>query len=145
MLHRNKKPQDLHEGKWNGLGGKVEPGESPEECAVREIREESGLEVDQLACKGFIAFPSFDGANDWHVHVYLATVFPGECKPCGEGELDWIENEKVLSLNLWEGDRIFLPWLDRPDFFSAKLIYQSGKLASHQVTFYPARPLAASR
>ncbi len=145
MLFRNKKPNDHHEGKWNGLGGKIEPGESPEECAVREVREESGLETDSLLYKGFIAFPRFDGVHDWQVHVFVITAFHGNLRPCPEGELSWIDDEKLLDLNLWEGDRIFLPWLSRPDFFSAKFVYENKKLISHHPHFYTSAPAPTSQ
>ncbi|MDZ7764918.1 MAG: NUDIX domain-containing protein [Melioribacteraceae bacterium] len=70
MLYRNKKENDYHEGKWNGLGGKFEPGETPEDCAIREIKEEAGLTVKKLVMKGFITFPLFDGKDDWHVFLF---------------------------------------------------------------------------
>ena len=72
MLHRVKKKNDFHEGKWNGLGGKFDEGESPEDCVIREIREESGLKIKKPRLHGFITFPNFDGKNDWHVFIYTA-------------------------------------------------------------------------
>ena len=78
MIYRNKKQNDYHEGKWNGLGGKFEPGETPEECAVREIEEESGLKVRSVIMKGFITFPLFDGKDDWYVFLFTADEFEGE-------------------------------------------------------------------
>ena len=82
MLHRVKKANDYHEGKYNGLGGKLEPGESPEECAIRETREESGLELVDPILKGFITFPNFDGVDDWYVFLFVCTQFTGKMK-CG--------------------------------------------------------------
>jgi 8-oxo-dGTP diphosphatase len=136
MVHRIKKTNDMHLGKWNGLGGKLESGETPEECAIREIREESGLAITDPLLKGVLTFPAFAKDEDWYAFVFLVTHFSGELIESPEGQLAWIENDDLLSLNLWEGDRIFLPWLDKPGFFSGKFVYKEGKLADHQVVFY---------
>ena len=136
MLHRVKKENDYHHGKWNGLGGKFEPGESPEECAVREIKEESGLNVKSIKMKGFITFPIFDGIEDWHVFVFVIDDFDGELIDSNEGNLGWIPNEELININLWEGDKYFIPWLFEDNFFSAKFIYEDGKYLSHTVHFY---------
>jgi 8-oxo-dGTP diphosphatase len=138
MLYRNKKPNDMHEGKWNGLGGKLEPGESPEECMRREVGEESGLTASATQLKGILTFPLFDGLEDWYVFVYTVSKFSGDLAESAEGELHWIPDEELLDLNLWPGDRIFLPWLGGERFFSAKFVYRQGELVSHSVTFYPA-------
>jgi 8-oxo-dGTP diphosphatase len=137
MLHRIKKANDVHEGKWNGLGGKAGPGESPEECARREILEESGLRAHSLDLRGFLTFPEFTPGKDWYVFVFHVHDFDGDLIDSPEGRLAWIPDDEILGLNLWEGDRIFLPWLDGPDFFSGKFEYQDGQLASHAVSFYP--------
>jgi 8-oxo-dGTP diphosphatase len=137
MIHRIKKAGDMHAGKWNGLGGKLEPGESPEECAAREIYEESGLTVETLRLKGFLTFPAFANDEDWYAFVFLAGGCTGELIDSPEGVLEWVDDARLLDLNLWAGDRVFLPWLDRPDFFSAKFIYQDGHYIDHQVSFYP--------
>ena len=136
MIHRVKKENDMHAGKWNGLGGKLEPGETPEECAIREIREESGLVVSNPLLKGFLTFPMFDGVEDWYAFVFLVRDFEGDLIDSLEGFLKWVPNEEVLDLNLWAGDRIFLPWLERAGFFSGKFIYQDGELIDHHVTFH---------
>ena len=136
MIHRVKKENDYHQGKWNGLGGKFEPGESPEECAVREIEEESGLLVKNNKMKGFITFPMFDGKEDWYVFIFTADDFEGKLIDSNEGNLDWIPNEKLTEINLWEGDKHFIPWLFQDKFFSAKFIYENGKYISHEVSFY---------
>ncbi len=141
MLHRIKKKEDIHQGKWNGLGGKFDPGETPEECARREIYEESGLEVQNLELKGFLTFPDFDGSKDWYVFVFIITEFTGSLKECSEGDLAWIKNEELLNLPLWEGDRIFLPWLKKDPFFSGKFVYKEGQLVEHSVHFYPSKNL----
>lgn len=137
MIHRIKKANDMHQGKWNGLGGKLEPGETPEECAIREIQEEAGLRVKSLVLKGMITFPGFANDEDWYTFLFVVDEFEGELIESPEGYLEWIPNDRLLDLNLWEGDRIFLKWLDRPGFFSAKFEYQDGKLIRHEVCFYP--------
>ena len=136
MIYRNKKENDYHEGKWNGLGGKFEQGESPEECAIRELKEETGLDVKNPVMKGFITFPKFDGVDDWYVFVFVIKEFKGELIDSPEGHLEWIENDKLTELNLWEGDAIFLPWLFQEKFFSAKFNYDNGKFVDYEVIFY---------
>ena len=136
MIHRVKKENDFHEGKWNGLGGKFEPGESPEQCAIREIREESGLVARNLSMKGVLTFPIFDTINDWYAFVFVVDDFEGELIDSAEGELEWIDNHELEKLNLWEGDRFFLPWLDQEKFFSAKFVYVNGEYIRHDVEFY---------
>lgn len=136
MIHRVKKHNDIHEGKWNGLGGKIEAGETPEECAIREIREESGLLVKNLSLKGFLTFPQFANHQDWYAFVYVIDAFEGELIDSPEGVLHWINDSDLTNLNLWEGDRVFLPWLDQPGFFSAKFVYEDGNYIDHEVVFY---------
>lgn len=136
MIHRVKKQNDMHAGKWNGLGGKLEPGETPEECAIREIREESGLVASNPLLKGILTFPAFDGIEDWYAFVFVVREFEGQLIDSREGILRWVDNSEVLDLELWEGDRIFIPWLDRPGFFSGKFIYQDGCLVDHHVVFH---------
>lgn len=139
MLHRVKKVNDIHEGKWNGLGGKFQAGETPEACARREIFEESGLTANSLDFKGILTFPSFDKGEDWYVFVFVVRDFCGMLISCNEGELNWIEDNNLLSLPLWEGDRLFLPWLSKPQIFSASFHYQNRELLHHEVSFYPER------
>ena len=136
MLHRIKKENDMHEGKWNGLGGKFIDGESPEECVIREVKEESGLIITKPALKGILTFPRFDETNDWMVFVFVANQFTGSLIDCDEGVLEWIPNEKLLDLNLWEGDKIYKKWLDTHPFFSAKFVYEKRNYKSHEVVFY---------
>ncbi len=136
MIHRVKRPGDMHYGKWNGLGGKLHPGESPEECVIREVREESGLLISRPALKGVLTFPSFNRGDDWYVFVFTASQFRGQLAESAEGHLQWVDNRELLKLELWEGDRIFLPWLDRRKLFSAKFNYRQGRLAGHSVSFY---------
>jgi 8-oxo-dGTP diphosphatase len=136
MLHRVKKANDYHEGKYNGLGGKLEPGESPEECAIRETREESGLELVDPILKGFITFPNFDGVDDWYVFLFVGTQFTGEMIDSPEGDLEWIDDDKLAGIPLWEGDYMFLSWLEGDRFFSAKFNYEDGRYIDHTVTFH---------
>lgn len=136
MVHRTKKENDMHMGKWNGLGGKLEPGETPEECAIREIYEESGLTVTKPLLKGILTFPGFANDEDWYAFVFVAPEFEGELIESPEGMLKWVDDEQLLDLNLWEGDRIFLPWLEGYRFFSGKFVYVDGQLTDHEVVFY---------
>ena len=136
MLHRIKKENDIHKNKWNGLGGKLEPGESPEDCVKREVFEESGLIIESPNLHGVITFPKFDGIDDWIVFVYTANNFEGNLIECDEGKLDWVSDDQLLNLNLWEGDKIFIPWLTQNKFFSAKFIYDKKKLINYDVIFY---------
>ena len=136
MLHRVKKEQDFHEGKWNGLGGKLDPGETPEACAIREVKEESGLDLKALKLRGIITFPLFDQVDDWYVYLFTGTEFSGDLIDSPEGDLEWIDNDKLLDLNLWEGDYIFLQWIEQERFFSGKFVYEEKQLVDHSVVFY---------
>ena len=110
MMFRNKKPNDPNEGKWIGVGGKVEPGETVEQCARREILEETGLTVRELTAWGDVWFRS-DVWEDEVMHLFAASGAEGELSECDEGELHWIEKDEVFSLRLWDGDRVFLKYL----------------------------------
>jgi 8-oxo-dGTP diphosphatase len=136
MLHRIKREDDIHAGKWNGLGGKFEPGESPEECVTREVREESGLEIKNPRLRGLLMFPAFKG-EDWYVFVFTAEEFSGELKENEEGYLKWIPDNELETLPLWPSDPIFLPWIRDEKFFSAKFLYEGEEMKDHTVTFYP--------
>ncbi len=136
MLHRIKKENDMHEGKWNGLGGKLESGESPEECAIREVKEESGLDIQNPQLKGVLTFPAFSKNEDWYVFLFVITEFFGTLIDSDEGNLEWIDEDKIFDLPLWQGDKIFLKWLDKEAFFSAKFVYKNKKLLNYDVRFY---------
>ena len=130
MLHRTKKVNDENHDKWIGVGGKFEEGESPEECMLREVQEETGLTLTQWRYRGIVTFVS----NEWggeYMHLFTADGYSGELKSCEEGELEWVEKERLYSLPIWEGDKIFLRLLDsgRP-FFSLKLCYEGERLVS---------------
>lgn len=137
LLQRNKKENDIHAGKFNGLGGKFEPGETPEACARRELFEESGLIAESLDLRGFITFPRFAKGEDWYVFVFLIGKFSGELIDSPEGTLEWVKTADLHKLNFWEGDYIFLPWLFLPPRFSAMFQYEDGRLVKHEVHFYP--------
>jgi len=141
MVYRNKKPNDMHAGKWNGLGGKFEAGETPEACAIREIQEESGLVVQNPRLRGLLTVPAFSDEVDWYAFVFTVDItdeqFRGELIDSPEGELRWIDDADLYSLNLWEGDEIFMRWLEQDAFFSARFDYTDGRLAGHEVVFYP--------
>lgn len=136
MLHRIKRANDMHAGKWNGLGGKLLPGETPEACAIREVQEESGLTMVDPILRGILTFPGFANDDDWYTFVFVAHAFHGALVDCDEGVLRWIDDQQLLDLNLWEGDRIFLPWLDRDEFFSGRFTYVNNVLTEHAVVFY---------
>ncbi|MEZ0397061.1 MAG: 8-oxo-dGTP diphosphatase [Anaerolineales bacterium] len=135
MIHRNRKAGDMHAGKWNGLGGKFEAGESPEACVTREVREESGLEIHAPRLRGLLVFPNFKG-NDWYVFVFTATEFDGELRDSPEGELCWVPDEELERLPLWPSDRVFFPWLEGAHFFSARFVYEGDEMKSHEVAFH---------
>ncbi len=131
MLYRNKKENDANAGKWVGIGGGFEPRESPEECAKREIFEETGLRADALSLRGIITFDN-DMYETEYMFLFTSNKFKGSLNiDCNEGELAWIDKNKILSLNLWEGDKYFLDLISKDSpFFSMKLTYCSDKLIS---------------
>lgn len=136
MIHRNKRPDDIHAGKWNGLGGKFEAGESPEDCVIREVREESGLTIRPPHLHGLLTFTNFKG-NDWYVFIYTVNDFTGELtQDAAEGGLAWIPDDEILGLPLWDSDPIFLPWLKQEKFFSAKFNYDGERFVDYTVVFY---------
>jgi 8-oxo-dGTP diphosphatase len=136
MMHRIKKADDIHKGKWNGLGGKLEPGESPEQCIVREVREEAGLEIVNPRYHGLLVFADFK-AEDWYVFVFTARQFAGSLvADSAEGKLEWVRDEKLLALPLWPSDQIFIPWLAGERIFSARFQYRGEAMLEHAVSFY---------
>ncbi len=136
MLHRNKKENDIHEWKWNGVWGKFEAGETPEECMIREIHEETGLIARAPVLRGMITAPLFAGWEDWYIWIYDIYEFEGELIDCNEWDLEWIEDSRVLSLNLWEWDRHFISWMREGRFFSGKFVYEDGELVSYSGVFH---------
>lgn len=137
MLHRNKRDSDFHKGKYNGLGGKLEPMESPEECMKREVFEESGFTVMNMRLRGIVTFPLFDGRDDWLTFIYEIHEFEGTLKENDEGSLHWVDDSSLFDLNLWAGDVHFLEWIYKGNaFFSGKFIYRDKQFVSHEVAFY---------
>lgn len=136
MLLRNKKEKDFNKNKWIGVGGKFEEAESPEECLLREVKEETGLTLLDYRLRGVITFVS-DEFSCEYMYLFTADRFEGELTTCDEGELRWISKEEVLQLNLWEGDRAFLKLLaeDRP-FFTMKLSYKGYELTDIRTKVY---------
>ena len=128
MLHRVKKKGDLNHDKWIGVGGKFEEGESPEDCILRETREETGLTLTAYRYRGLVTFVS-DQAPPEDMHLFTATEWTGTPHPCDEGDLAWIGKRALRELPMWEGDRIFLRLLEEETpFFSLKLKYEGDRL-----------------
>ena len=132
MLHRVKKKNDVNHDKWIGVGGKLEPGETPQDCMLREFAEETGLTLTAWAYRGVVTFLSEDWTEE--MHLFSATAAQGTLRPCDEGELEWVETDALTRLPIWEGDRVFLRLLreGRP-FFHLTLSYEGERLAGAQI------------
>ena len=133
MLHRVKKKNDINHDKWIGVGGGFEHGESPEECALRETREETGLTLTDCRFRGIVTFDC-EGQETLYMHLFTASGWTGELIDCDEGELEWVPKQKVYDRPIWEGDKIFFRLLEqeRP-FFSLKLSYDRGDVLRRAV------------
>ncbi|MBE6605553.1 MAG: 8-oxo-dGTP diphosphatase [Ruminococcaceae bacterium] len=130
MLYRNAKKNDENAGKWIGIGGKFEDGESPEDCVCREVLEETGLTLVSYDYRGIVTFVS-DKYGTEYMHLFTADKFDGEISTCSEGRLEWIDKNKLDNLPMWEGDRVFLDLLGSQNkFFSLKLCYEGDSLIS---------------
>lgn len=139
MLHRTTKKNDLNHDKWIGLGGKFEEGESPEDCALREVREETGLTLTSWRYRGIITFVNTKYETEL-MHLFTADGFTGEMTACDEGEPAWIRKEDLDALPQWEGDRIFMRLIDEDaPFFSLKLVYDGDRLLSAVLNGTPIR------
>ena len=127
MLHRVKKKHDINKDKWIGIGGKFEENESPDECLLREVREETGLILTDWKCRGVVTFLS-DVGNEY-MYLFTADGFTGDLKECDEGDLQWVSRDFLYTLPMWEGDKIFLDllWQDAP-FFLLTLQYEKDRL-----------------
>ncbi len=136
MLHRTSKKKDGNKDKWIGVGGHFEKGESPEDCLLREVKEETGLELTSYQFRGIVTFIS-DEWPDEYMCLYTADRYTGDIGNCDEGELVWVEKEKIMDLNIWEGDKIFLKLLmENQPFFSLKLEYKGDKLVNTVLNKY---------
>ena len=128
LLYRNKKKNDMSEGKWIGVGGHVEKGETIDDAVIREVYEETGLTVHSLKCDGEVLFIN----NDYEemMYVYEISDFSGELKECSEGELAWVDIDEMLTLPMWEGDKAYLPLLRRHEYFRLEIRYRDKTLVS---------------
>ena len=128
MLHRVKKEKDLNKDKWIGIGGKFEGEEAPEECLLREAKEETGLTLTSWRCRGVVTFLSDEYPGEF-MYLFTADGFEGQLKECDEGDLQWVSRDFLDQLPKWEGDKIFLDllWQDAP-FFLLTLRYSGDKL-----------------
>ena len=128
LLYRNKKKNDMSEGKWIGVGGLVEKGETIDDAVIREVCEETGLTVHSLKCDGEVLFIN----NDYEemMYVYEISDFTGELKDCNEGELAWVDIDEMLTLPMWEGDKAYLPLLRRHEYFRLEIRYRDKTLVS---------------
>ena len=143
MLHRTRKKKDVNKDKWIGVGGHFEKDESPEECLLREVREETGYTLTSYHFRGLVTFVSGDGVTEY-MSLFTADGFTGQETACDEGELQWVDKKDIPRLNLWEGDRIFFRVLEeRQDFFSLKLVYDgAGGLVSAALDGEPIKPVS---
>jgi len=134
------KANSINFGFWNGLGGKVDANESPEECVIREVYEESGLKIKDPTLKGIITYPDNNGTGDtWYVIVYVAKKFSGKLQLSPEGDLKWISTKDLGKLKVHQSDQYFFKWLNKKKVFSAKFLYSGKKgehLVGHEVSFY---------
>ncbi len=129
MLHRVKKKNDVNRDKWIGVGGKFEDGESPEDCLLREVREETGLTLTRYRFRGVVTFVA-EGYETEYMYLYTASGYAGTLTGCDEGDLEWVPKNQVDRLPIWEGDKLFFRLIADPDspFFSLKLVYQGDRL-----------------
>lgn len=136
LLHRIKKENDINEGKWIGVGGKMESGESVEECMRREIFEETGYKAHTLSLHGFVVFRGLYYGQDEGMFVYDCEDFSGDMIECNEGILAWIDDDKINELKMWEGDYHFFDWLKDNHFHSAKIVYQNDNVIEYKEETY---------
>ena len=136
MMHRVKKKNDENRDKWIGVGGKFEAGESPFDCARREIREECGVEPANLRYRGIVTFVSDEYGTEY-MHLFTSDGYEGDIDyNCDEGRLEWVKKEDIASLPIWEGDKIFFDLLDREErFFSLKLSYKGDRLVDSKIEY----------
>lgn len=136
MIHRVKKVNDMNKDKWIGIGGKFEERETPFDCIRREMLEETGLVPNKLSYRGLVTFVSNEFGTEY-MHLFHTDDFSGQLlEDCTEGNLEWVDKDKITELPLWEGDKIFLDLLKiEVPFFSLKLVYEGSTLVSHTLEF----------
>ena len=136
MLHRTKKKNDINKDKWLGIGGKFEEGESPEECIVREVMEETGLKLNSYQLRTIVTYVSTNWETEY-MYVFTSNDFTGNLIECNEGDLQWIDKKEVTKLNTWEGDKIFMEKLQNDNiFFTVKFEYDGDKLIKYNLKEY---------
>lgn len=136
MLHRTKKKNDINKDKWLGIGGKFEDGESPEECIIREVKEETGLTLNSYKLRCIVTYVSTNWETEY-MYVFTSNDFAGELIECNEGDLQWIPKDRITQLNTWEGDKIFVEKLQKDDkFFTVKFEYDGEKLMKYDLKEY---------
>ena len=136
MLHRTKKKNDINKDKWLGIGGKFEKNESPEECIIREVKEETGLTLKSYKLRCIVTYVSTTWETEY-MYVFTSNDFTGELIECNEGDLQWVDKEKVTELNTWEGDKIFVEKIKNDNmFFTVKFEYDGEKLINYELKEY---------
>ena len=136
MLHRTKKKNDINKDKWIGIGGKFEQNESPEECIIREVKEETGLVLKNYKLRCIVTYVSTIWETEY-MYVFTSDKFEGNLIDCNEGDLQWIDKDKVTQLKTWEGDKIFLEKIQKDNtFFTIKFNYDGEKLVKYNLKEY---------
>ena len=136
MLHRTKKKNDINKDKWLGIGGKFEEGESPEECIVREVMEETGLKLNSYQLRTIVTYVSTNWETEY-MYVFTSNDFSGNLIECNEGDLQWIDKKEVTKLNTWEGDKIFVEKLQNDSrFFTVKFESDGEQLIKYNIKEY---------
>ena len=136
MLHRTKKKNDINKDKWLGIGGKFEEGESPEECIIREVKEETGLTLNTYKLRCIVTYVSKKWETEY-MYVFTSNDYTGKLIECNEGDLQWIEKDKVTELNTWEGDKIFVDEIQNNNkFFTIKFNYDGDRLIKYDLKEY---------
>lgn len=136
MLHRTKKENDINKDKWLGIGGKFEEGESPEECVIREVKEETGLTLKSYKLRCIVTYVSTTWETEY-MYVFTSDNFEGNLIECNEGDLEWIDKEQITKLHTWEGDKFFVEKIQNDDtFFTVKFEYEGEKLLKYYIKQY---------